>query len=457
MLIAEPLKLSALQLRQLPRHFAGRYPVLFDSATHGTLGEWTILPIADGTSLWLDHTHGVRVSGAPIVPQHGFLATLDAWWQAQRTEPCARAMPGPWRPGWAVWLGYELAREIEPSLRLPLSPLGVEAFALHTPAALVFEHRSGQCWGVAEESQQVLLRSAVADATQLPEGEVAMTARRLLLPDSLHQADSKRFLDAVVAAQEAIAAGEVYQANLSREWTATLESAIDAADVYERLRMANPAPFAAWAQIPGTQILSSSPERLLRIDDGEISARPIAGTHPRSGGHERDAAETAALLAHAKERAEHVMLIDLERNDLGRVCVPGSVGVNEFMQVESYAHVHHIVSNIKGRLRPDVSPVGALRAAFPGGTITGCPKVRCMALIAQLEGAGRGAYTGSLGWLSTDGNADFNILIRTLTLQGKHLSFRAGAGIVADSVPELELRETQAKALGLLRALDPSF
>ena len=159
------------------------------------------------------------------------------------------------------------------------------------------------------------------------------------------------------------------------------------------------------------------------------------------------------LAAHPKERAEHIMLIDLERNDLGRVCEAGSVRVDELMTIESYQHVHHIVSNVTGVLRPEVTPIGALRAVFPGGTITGCPKFRCMQIIAELEGEGRGAYTGSLGYLTPDGRLDLNILIRTMTLRGQQLSFRAGAGIVADSDPQRELEETRAKAQGLLAAL----
>jgi anthranilate synthase component 1 len=159
------------------------------------------------------------------------------------------------------------------------------------------------------------------------------------------------------------------------------------------------------------------------------------------------------LHAHPKERAEHVMLIDLERNDLGRVCEAGSVQVDEFMTIESYSHVHHIVSNVRGRLRADVTPGNVLAAVFPGGTITGCPKVRCMEIIAQLECAPRGAYTGSLGYLNRDGSMDMNILIRSLQLHGRALTLRAGAGIVADSIPERELEETRAKARGVLRAL----
>jgi anthranilate synthase component 1 len=159
------------------------------------------------------------------------------------------------------------------------------------------------------------------------------------------------------------------------------------------------------------------------------------------------------LVAHPKERAEHVMLIDLERNDLGRVCEPGSVVVDEMMQVESYAHVHHIVSNVRGRLRTGVTPGQIIRAMFPGGTITGCPKVRTMQIISELEGVGRGAYTGSLGYLNCDGSMDLNILIRTLTQRAGDVFLRAGAGIVADSEATHELEETRAKARGMLRAL----
>jgi len=269
---------------------------------------------------------------------------------------------------------------------------------------------------------------------------------------SLEEEPAELFLARVQAAQTHIAAGDIYQANLSRRWRLRLRKHEDAALVYPALRRANPAPFAASVQVEGMSLFSSSPERLMRIEHGDISTRPIAGTRPRHGTAEQDRHDTAELVAHPKERAEHVMLIDLERNDLGRVCEAGSVVVDEYMVTESYAHVHHIVSNVRGRLRADRSPVDALRALFPGGTITGCPKVRCMQIIAELEGEGRGAYTGSLGWLGTDGDADFNILIRTLALRDGVIELRAGAGIVADSIPERELEETRAKARGLLRA-----
>jgi anthranilate synthase component 1 len=189
------------------------------------------------------------------------------------------------------------------------------------------------------------------------------------------------------------------------------------------------------------------------VHDRWIQTRPIAGTRPRGRDASSDQDLARELHGHPKERAEHVMLIDLERNDLGRVCEAGSVHVDEFMTIESYAHVHHIVSNIRGRLRADVTPGQALAAVFPGGTITGCPKVRCMEIIAELERAPRGAYTGSLGYLNTDGSMDFNILIRSLEIRGRQVSLRAGAGIVADSIPDRELDESRTKARGVLRAL----
>jgi anthranilate synthase component I len=265
------------------------------------------------------------------------------------------------------------------------------------------------------------------------------------------------YLGSVALALQHIAAGDIYQANLSRAWRGEYpqEQPSAIARLYRQLRAANPAPFASLLQIGRFAILSSSPERMIAVDGRTASTRPIAGTRPRTRVASADAAEIAALIAHPKERAEHIMLIDLERNDLGKVCEGGSVEVDEFLTVESYQHVHHIVSSVRGQLRPEVTPIDALRAVFPGGTITGVPKFRCMQIIAALEGGGRGAYTGSLGYLGRDGRADFNILIRSIVIDGGRIGFRAGAGIVADSDAQRELEETRAKARGMLAALDP--
>jgi anthranilate synthase component 1 len=364
----------------------------------------------------------------------------------------------PFAGGWALYLGYELAQEIEPQLKLPRTPLPWVAFALRTPCALIHEIETGRVLAVAEEGAADTLSRIAADAHA--------AAARADPPDTLEfrsvvEEEPQAFLTRVRAAKEYVRAGDIYQANLSRPWTVEVAGAGRAAPVaaalYRRLRAANPAPFAALAQWRGAALLCSSPERLVRISGRRIDTRPIAGTRPRSRRPGGDAVEIPELVMHPKERAEHIMLVDLERNDLGRLCEPGTVHVDELMCVESYEHVHHIVSNVTGTLRADVTPIGAVRAVFPGGTITGCPKFRCMQIIAELECLGRGAYTGSLGYLGRDGQLDLNILIRTMTLMGSALEFRAGAGIVADSDPQRELEETRAKARGLLRALGGAY
>ncbi|MGB0514540.1 MAG: chorismate-binding protein, partial [Wenzhouxiangellaceae bacterium] len=270
-----------------------------------------------------------------------------------------------------------------------------------------------------------------------------------LIPD-----DGARFERGVRRIREYILSGDVFQVNLSRGWRGMAKSTLDPVAIYRRLAERNPAPFAGLARMPRGTLLSSSPERLVRVEDRRVEVRPIAGTRPRGDSALQDRALSSELLAHPKERAEHIMLIDLERNDLGRICLPGSIEVNELMIVESYAHVHHIVSNVRGRMPEGPGAVDVIRAVFPGGTITGCPKVRCMEIIAELERTGRGFYTGSMGYLGLDGRMDLNILIRSMSVSGRTLRFRTGAGIVADSEPAAELAETEAKARGLLRALE---
>jgi anthranilate synthase component I len=407
-----------------------------------------ILPIASGEALRLSSDG--RLSGPHSAAAPGFLAALEGWWTAMRTAPTEHRLP--FSGGWLVYLGYEVAAEIEPRLVLPPSPDSTAALALRTPAAWIRDRQSGTAWIVAEPGQEALLDRFEHDVR---------TVSGRLPPDPMQsfeivEEDPARFEAAVVRALEYIAAGDVYQANLSRRWQGQVRGALAAEALYRRLRAANPSPFAALLRDGDFAVISSSPERLVSVQGDRIATRPIAGTRPRGVSPERDAALIESLLGNEKERAEHVMLIDLERNDLGKVCAGGSVQVDEFMAVESYAHVHHIVSNVSGRKLENVSPIQILRAVFPGGTITGCPKVRCMQIIAELEAVGRGAYTGTLGYLNRDGSCDFNILIRTITAQGSTLSFRAGAGIVADSSPAHELAETRAKAEGLLRALRAS-
>ena len=443
-------------LQRLAALDPARYPMLLDSAAAGPLGTATVLLAAPSAALWLTADGHLGADGTPIEGDT-FLAALESWWRREGAASLGRradSAPLPFTGGWALYLGYELAQEIEPRLELPRTPLPWVAFALRTPCALIHEIGTGRVLAVAEEG--------AADTLSLIAADALAAAARSDPPDTLEfrsavEEDPEAFLTRVRRAKEYVRAGDIYQANLSRPWTVAVGGAGRAAPVaaalYRRLREANPAPFAALAQWRGAALLCSSPERLVRISGRRIDTRPIAGTRPRSRLPGGDAVEIPELVMHPKERAEHIMLVDLERNDLGRLCEPGTVHVDELMRVESYSHVHHIVSNVTGTLRADVTPIGAVRAVFPGGTITGCPKFRCMQIIAELEGMGRGAYTGSLGYLGRDGQLDLNILIRTMTLMGPALEFRAGAGIVADSDPERELEETRAKARGLLRAL----
>ena len=419
-----------------------------------------MLLAAPSAALWLSAQGRLGAEG--FVPHGaGFLAALENWWRAEGCVPAPTDEPGTggdalrFAGGWALFLGYELASEIEPQLALPRTPLPWQAFALRTPCALVHDLRRRRVCIVAEAQASEAMERVAADAQAAAAHE--QESEDGLRIEQVREEEPAAYLARVQRAKEYVRAGDIYQANLSRPWevevSASATEPAPAAALYRRLCAANPAPFAALAQWRGVAILSSSPERLVRVVGRAVDTRPIAGTRPRSRRPGGDHAEMSELAAHPKERAEHIMLIDLERNDLGRVCEAGSVRVDEFMTIESYTHVHHIVSNVSGVLRAGVTPVGALRAVFPGGTITGCPKFRCMQIIAELEGTGRGAYTGSLGYLTRDGRLDLNILIRTMTLSGRHLAFRAGAGIVADSDPERELEETRAKARGLLAAL----
>lgn len=418
--------------------FPETYPALFESAAAAEpLGRFDILFAHPTARLTLAHDG--------VTP---FLAELDRWWMQERTPKATRILP--FTGGWLLYLGYELAAQIEPRLRLPRPSSGPIAQAIRIPAAVVHEHSSGRSWIVAEGAATALIPRIAEDIRRSSEARLRPAAT---VRGAVSEEDPRRFLDAVGRALEYIRAGDIYQANLSRGWRTTLQAGIGAHDLYRRLRHTNPGPFSGVAQLDGLAVVSSSPERLVEARDGWVATRPIAGTRPRGADQALDDELARELHSHPKERAEHVMLIDLERNDLGRICEAGTVHVDELMVIESYAHVHHIVSSVRGRLRPDVTPGGILAAVFPGGTITGCPKVRCMEIIAELEQAPRGSYTGSLGYLNLDGSMDMNILIRSLQLRGTELTLRAGAGIVADSIPERELEETRAKARGVLRAL----
>lgn len=300
-----------------------------------------------------------------------------------------------------------------------------------------------------------LTASAPAHESGLRQGSLTFT------PEQSRTA----YMDRVERCREYIAAGDVYQVNLSHRFSLEVPRPSEnqgritrpvIRDVYRRLRRVNPSPFSGLLSFNDVQLVSCSPERLVRIRDRRIDTRPIAGTRPRGRTPSEDLRLTNELLASSKERAEHIMLVDLERNDLGKVCRYGSVRVEELMAVERYSHVAHIVSNISGILRDDATQFDAVKAMFPGGTITGVPKLRCMEIIDELEPVRRALYTGALGYFSWSGDVDLNILIRTLVLTSAGAHLQVGAGIVADSDPAAEYDETLCKAQAFFRALSAS-
>lgn len=387
-----------------------------------------------------------------------FLDALDLHWRHHAgTSPDRQLLP--FEGGWFIYLGYELAQEIEPGLKLPRDGAGDTpiAIASRIPAAIVVNHADNKAYVVCEPGFEPLLDRILEDiknCSTVDRNRAGTNNTNTLNIDALIEEPGQHYIEQVKKIKHYIREGDVFQVNLSRRWQGLVGREVSAPAIYRRLCETNPAPFSCLAQFGDFSIMSSSPERLVKVTGKNIETRPIAGTRPRGETSEDDESKLKELIAHPKERAEHIMLIDLERNDLGRVCEPGSVEVNELMVLESYAHVHHIVSNVRGRLRNDCAPGEIIAAVFPGGTITGCPKVRCMEIIAELEQQARGAYTGSVGYINHNGNMDLNILIRTMTLSGNNLSLRAGAGIVADSNPEKELMETRAKAKGMLLALE---
>jgi len=416
-----------------------RYPFLLQSVAHGTAqARYDVLFAFPQQSVSLKAGESAN-----------FLAVLDREWRAARVQ--VANTDAPFHGGWFLYLGYELAAQIEPRLaQLPL-PTGLPvAQAVRVPVAIVKDHLRQSVEFVIEPGFEHLRAGLEQDWVQ---ARNTIFPERVLRISQMFEDDPQQFLRAVERIKNYIVAGDVFQVNLSRRGWCELFGEVSDAEIYARLCQANPAPFAALAVLGESTLISSSPERLVCVRNGVIETRPIAGTRPRGANANEDADNLRELSAHPKERAEHIMLVDLERNDLGRVCVTGSVQVDELLGVESYTHVHYLVSNIRGNLRADVTPGEVIRAVFPGGTITGCPKVRCMEIIAELEGAARGAYTGAVGYLNHDGSMDLNILIRTLVRTGARVEWRAGAGIVADSIPARELDETKAKARGLLRAL----
>ena len=388
----------------------------------------------------------------------------------------------PFQGGAAGYLAYEWGRTLE---RLPApryDDLGIPDVVLGIyDWVIAWDHEADSAWlistGIPERQSGARARRAEKRAVEVHERlrrqssvvsrQSSVTSRqssvsvpsfpveggwwdsRLELRSSFTHAG---YLDAVARVREYILAGDVFQTNLSQRFDAPLVGS--AWTLYRRLRECSPAPFAAYLDFPEALVLSASPERFLQVDPaGHVETRPIKGTGPRGFGPEHDSALGAALVESGKDRAENLMIVDLMRNDLSRVCAPGTVRVRELFALEHYATVHHLVSTVVGTLVPGADGLDLLRAAFPGGSITGAPKVRAMEIIAEIEPSVRGVYCGAIGYRSLTGALDANIAIRTALVVGDRVFFSAGGGIVADSEPESEYRETLDKAHGMIDAL----
>ena len=360
----------------------------------------------------------------------------------------------PFQGGWLGWLGYDLAWEIEqlPYLKSDSLPFPI-AYWYEPDCFAVLDHRQQILWLAATEVSQ--LDQMQEKLASVADRESPVLAEMAPKPVAFHLSQTD-YEAAILKAKKHIQAGNIFQANLSLRFET--QTFADSWSIYQTLQQINPSPFASYWQTPWGAVISCSPERLVQLQGQRAQTRPIAGTHARGIDPDQDRQFAQDLLNNAKEQAEHIMLVDLARNDLGRVCEWGSVRVDELLTIERYSHVMHLVSNVVGTLKTQYNAVDLIRAIFPGGTITGCPKVRCLEIIEALEPDRRSLFYGSCGYLDLRGNLDLNILIRTLLYarqaDGTNIVWgQVGAGIVADSDPEREWHESLHKAQAQLTAL----
>jgi anthranilate synthase component 1 len=456
---------------------SGRYGYLLESVEGGErlarysfvgADPYLVLRVRDGvaTYRWLAGPSAGTIEHAPCAdPLEAVRAELER-------RPVAPSPPGlPRFLGGAVgYLSYEVAARYEPTVGIPADdPLGLpDSVFMFSDTLLIFDHArhtaklltyaeseatGGNDARAQAEAQARLdameqrLRQA---APRLPRGQRVRRSSAAIAPSRLESRTA--YEAAVERAKEYIRAGDAFQVVPSRR--IARPTTAHPFEVYRALRSIDPSPYMFYLALDDLAVAGASPELLVRVDDGEVAIHPIAGTRRRDSDPAKDAALEAELRADEKERAEHVMLVDLGRNDVGRVSAPGSVRVTQFLDVERYSHVMHLVSHVTGRLRDGLTPYDALRAGFPAGTVSGAPKVRAMQILAELEGQRRGIYAGAVGHIGFDGNLDTCIAIRTLVFKGGVAYAQAGGGIVADSVPAAEFAETENKLGAALRALD---
>ncbi|MES2210905.1 MAG: anthranilate synthase component I family protein [Chloroflexota bacterium] len=465
------------------------------------VGPRRLLEVRNGRARIQNRPVGV-VAYAPDLPIHEFeardpLQALRAFIPRRRVAP-REDMPR-FTGGAVGALAYDAVSIFEPSVPLPApDPTGVPTAAfIETDLVVVFDHLTHTLSAIASlhteapdfEGRYRIAEAAIFEAlerTSRPSaGEMAGSRSRSgaaeggggyggtdgndgnaapsgsLDPSAIEASLGRdEYIRAVEVAKDAIAAGEAIQVVLARRQSFDLPidpatgRQLDGISLYRSLRRVNPSPYLFFTRVPGFEVVGASPELLVQLDHDKLTTHPIAGTRPRGADAKEDAILAEQLQRDPKERAEHVMLVDLGRNDLGRVSRPGSVTVSKYMEVERYSHVLHLVSHVEGRLKPDLDALDALRAVFPAGTLSGAPKVRAMQLIASAEGERRGLYGGAVGYLGYDGNLDTAITIRSAVLKDGRAHIHTGAGIVAASVPEKEFEETEHKAAALRRAIE---
>jgi anthranilate synthase component I len=420
------------------------------------------------------------------IPADDALAALRSFIPRRRVLP-TEGMPR-FTGGAVGALAYDAASSFEPSVERPArDPIGVPLAAFgETDLVLVFDHLTHTLSAIASlhtdrpdlERRYRIAERAVFEALERTSRPSTLELGGLPTPSSNGRADAtvtstdlpasapietslerEAYVRAVEHAKDAIAAGEAIQVVLARRQSIPLPTdatgaAIDGLAIYRALRRVNPSPYLFFLRMPTFEVVGASPELLLQVERDRLTTHPIAGTRPRGANEAEDELLAEQLRRDPKERAEHVMLVDLGRNDVGRVSRPGTVAVTKYMEVEKYSHVLHLVSHVEGRLRPDLDALDALRAVFPAGTLSGAPKVRAMQLIAAAERERRGLYGGAVGYLGYDGNLDTAITIRSAVLRDGVAHVHAGAGIVKDSVPEREFEETEHKAAALRRAIE---
>jgi anthranilate synthase component 1 len=411
------------------------------------------------------------------------LAAIRGFVPRRRVQP-TEGMPR-FTGGAVGALAYDAISSFEPSVPLPdRDPVEVPIAAfIETDLVLVFDHLTHTLSAIASlhtetpdlEGRYRIAEAAIFEAlerTSRPsaaevngtsrrsgDGAAAASARATAGPVETSLGRDE-YIHAVQVAKDAIAAGEAIQVVLARRQSFELPAdpstgaPLDGIGLYRALRRVNPSPYLFFVRTPGYEVVGASPELLLQVEGDRLTTHPIAGTRPRGADAREDALLAEELQRDPKERAEHVMLVDLGRNDLGRVARPGTVTVSKYMEVERYSHVLHLVSHVEGRLRPELDALDALRSVFPAGTLSGAPKIRAMQLIAAAEAERRGLYGGAVGYLGYDGNLDTAITIRSAVLKGGQAHVHTGAGIVAGSVPEREFEETEHKAAALRRAID---